>query len=148
MSGRGTYLLFLSLPPDLTLEVGRLGSFALAAGQYVYVGSAFGAGGLAARLNHHRRLAPRPHWHVDFLRRAARLDAIWYQEATVRREHDWARVFSALPGVTIPIPRFGASDCACPTHLFFCTHRPSLTEFQTRLDAIFPHDPPVQVLRG
>lgn len=146
MTGRGTYLLFLSLPADHTLAVGRLGTFPLAAGLYVYVGSAFGAGGLVARLKHHRNLTGRPHWHVDYLRRASRLEAVWYQEAAVRREHDWARIFSALPGVTMPIPRFGASDCACPAHLFFCSRRPGLAEFQARLDAVFPDDPPVQVM--
>lgn len=145
---RGTYLLLLSLPAGHTLTIGRLGRFALAAGVYVYAGSAFGSGGLAGRLRHHLSPAERPHWHIDYLRQAARLAAIWYQAADTRREHDWARALAALPDVTMPIPRFGASDCACPAHLFALPAAPSLAAFQARLNASFPDDPPLCAWAG
>lgn len=148
MNRRGTYLLFLCLPCDHTVQVGRLGRFALGAGQYAYVGSAFGSGGLAARLKHHRHPTEHPHWHIDYLRRAASLETIWYQAADARREHDWSRIFGALPGVTMPISRFGASDCVCPAHLFYCSPPPTLAEFQSRLTAAFPDDPPVLEFHG
>jgi hypothetical protein len=29
-----------------------------------------------------------------------------------------------LPGMTIPVPRFGSSDCRCPAHLVYFGERP------------------------
>src|SRR5262245_33042445 len=115
----GTYILILHLPESRHIQIGKLGVFAMSAGFYGYVGSAFGSGGLAGRLNHHRRPAARPHWHIDYLRQAARLEAIWIQESDSRREHEWASILRLMPGMVIPIPRFGASDCSCPAHLFY-----------------------------
>jgi len=36
----------------------------------------------------------------------------------------WAQACLRLPGARIPLPRFGASDCACPSHLFHFDHQP------------------------
>ncbi len=65
----GTYSLLLYLPRTRLIRVGKLGEFGFANGHYCYVGSAFGPGGLRARLRHHARPAARPHWHIDYLRR-------------------------------------------------------------------------------
>lgn len=145
-SERGTYILLLALPASQTISIGRFGDFGFTAGYYAYVGSAFGSGGLAGRLNHHLHITERPHWHVDYLRRLARLEAIWYQESKTRREHDWAYLLGTLPGAAIPIPRFGASDCRCPSHLFFFQQCPTLGEFQPLLDRNFPADPLLRVM--
>jgi hypothetical protein len=59
----GTYALLLTATAPLEVVVGRLGACRLPAGHYVYVGSAHGPGGLAARLTHHRPVlnyAPSP----------------------------------------------------------------------------------------
>ena len=59
----GTYALLLKLPKQGQLQVGALGTFAFQAGWYVYVGSAFGPGGLAARVGRHLRGLGTPcHW--------------------------------------------------------------------------------------
>ena len=141
----GTYALILSLPRGQSLWIGRLGPFEFAAGYYVYVGSACGPGGLAGRLRHHLAPAARPHWHVDYLRRAARLEAVWLA-AQPGREHAWAVLMLQLAGATLPAPRFGASDCACPAHLGYLPARPRLEEFRRLLAAYFPGDAPVQTL--
>ncbi len=49
------------------LEIGRLGSFNIIPGFYAYVGSAFGPGGLRARIRHHLESVAQPHWHIDYL---------------------------------------------------------------------------------
>lgn len=139
-SARGTYILWLMLPHAATLTIGRLGTFVLAPGVYAYAGSAFGMGGLAGRLRHHLRPVQRSHWHIDYLRQAARLEMIWCQAADTRREHDWARALLALPDAALPIPRFGASDCHCPAHLVGLPEAPALAAFQARLDSLFPDD--------
>ena len=134
-SAKGTYALLLASNDSRRLSIGRLGSLALRPGWYVYVGSAFGPGGLRARLAHHRKLATRPHWHVDYLRLHATLERVWYTYDASRREHEWASVLLQLPGVEVPLPGFGSSDCECRSHLVRFARRPSLRRFQrgTRL---------------
>lgn len=53
----GTYLLLLRVDSPCMVNVGRLGTATLGLGWVLYVGSAFGPGGLAARLRHHLRPA-------------------------------------------------------------------------------------------
>ena len=51
---RGTYVLIASVAQMKRVEIGRLGAFDSVPGFYAYVGSAFGAGGLRARIGHPR----------------------------------------------------------------------------------------------
>lgn len=118
---KGSYILILRLDQPLTaLPIGRLGRFDFAPGVYLYVGSAFGAGGLAARLAYHqRRHKARPHWHIDYLRAAARLCEAWTVAGGDRLECVWCRALAAHPVVSAPVPGFGSRDTGCPTHLFY-----------------------------
>ena len=125
----GTYGLILRLPRLATIGVGRLGRFQFPAGWYAYVGSAHGPGGLAARVSRHLRSPKPPHWHVDYLRTAAQPVQIWYAVGARKRECAWAEALSGLPGGSIPMPRFGASDCRCPAHLIHFTVSPDLAAF-------------------
>jgi Uri superfamily endonuclease len=116
-SSPGTYALLLSLKQEVHLQVGALGGYTFSPGLYVYIGSAFGPGGLRGRLCHHLRLAPRPHWHIDYLRQAAQIEQIWYTSHNAC-EHAWAKMIQKMPGSSIPVLRFGSSGCRCPAHLF------------------------------
>jgi Uri superfamily endonuclease len=129
----GTYILLMQLTEDCRLTIGRLGSWPLAAGHYLYVGSAFGPGGLRARLAHHARVSARPHWHVDYLRRPAALRETWFVADARRREHDWAGWLAAQSALAQPVPGFGASDCRCHSHLFHSTARPCLADYHAGL---------------
>ncbi|HEX2907697.1 MAG TPA: GIY-YIG nuclease family protein [Phototrophicaceae bacterium] len=138
--GRGTYVLILHLNDDRQIQVGKLGLFAIAAGFYAYVGSAFGTGGLSGRLKHHLTPAAHPHWHVDYLRQVATLESIWYSAAAARHEHEWAAFLAAMPGMVVAVPRFGASDCSCSSHLFYSREVPAWAEFQMRAQRLTPGD--------
>jgi Uri superfamily endonuclease len=122
----GTYLLMMRLDSDLdALQVGRLGVFGFAAGYYLYVGSAFGPGGLPARLAYHaRRVKLRPHWHIDYLRPHARLLEAWSVSGAPPLERAWVQALEHLPGVAVPVPGFGARDTARRAHLFYAPRRP------------------------
>lgn len=113
----GTYALWLRSRRSGAVVVGRLGLLSLRPGVYVYVGSAFGPGGLRARVGRHLRVKKAKRWHVDHLRPHTSLEAVHYCDAPA--EHEWAQVLARSPGAEIPLPRFGASDCRCPSHLFF-----------------------------
>lgn len=107
------------LVQPLRLAVGRLGVCELPAGDLVYVGSALGPGGLAARLARHVRPDKRPHWHIDHLT-AVLTPEIWRVDASGERlECAWVRDLLALPGASVPVSGFGSSDCreGCQAHL-------------------------------
>ncbi len=82
-------------------------------GTYLYVGSAYGPGGLAARISRHTRKHKRRHWHIDALTEGHGVDAIRVypggDECALARE--LAERCPAVKG-------FGSSDCHCPSHLF------------------------------
>ena len=132
----GTYVLILEASARRCIQVGALGALTVMPGFYGYVGSARGPGGLAARLAHHRRSGHLPHWHIDYLRHHATLREIWLMRDPANQEHRWAEVFASSPGVTIPIVRFGATDCRCRSHLFRFTHAPRLSTFRRRLTTV------------
>jgi Uri superfamily endonuclease len=129
----GTYALILKSFFDQLLEIGKLGRFPVPSGFYVYAGSAFGPGGLKARIVHHKRISARPHWHIDFLRAHLQLNEIWYTYDCGHREHQWADVLACARRATVPIPGFGASDCGCKSHLFWFSSKPSVRSFRNRL---------------
>jgi Uri superfamily endonuclease len=114
----GTYILWLRLDRAATVLVGKLGTFDLAAGLHAYVGSARGPGGLRARVARHLLTDKTQHWHIDALTAITPAVAVWFDTSPERRECAWGQVLAALPGVTLPIPHFGSSDCACRAHLF------------------------------
>lgn len=110
--------MILALAHPRVIRAGALGHRRFDAGIYLYAGSARGPGGIAARLRHHWRRSARPRWHVDYLRRAATPVGAGFRTGAARLECRWAALLAALPGVAAGPSRFGASDCACDTHLF------------------------------
>ena len=137
----GTYVLLLQLPVDEQLTIGKLGTFDFPAGWYAYVGSAFGSGGLVGRLKYHLKPVEKPHWHIDYLRRYARLVEIWLSPGTERCEEDWVDLMLAIPGATIVVDGFGASDTDKDSHLIYFDIRPSLEDFAVGVRARFPDAP-------
>ncbi|MBW2058147.1 MAG: DNA/RNA nuclease SfsA [Deltaproteobacteria bacterium] len=111
---RGSYLLILRLPRARSLQIGRLGRLSFPKGFYIYVGSAMR--GLTGRIQRHRRLRKRPHWHIDALRAASEFHSALPVRSSLRLECEIAQ---ALKGIgEWEIPGFGSSDCSCGTHLF------------------------------
>jgi Uri superfamily endonuclease len=134
----GTYVLALFVGAPRSILVGRLGEFAFPVGWYLYVGSAFGPGGLRARLERHLlRLADgkRPHWHVDHLREGSIWGGAWVRSSEQRLECEWATAMRRLPDAQIVAPRFGASDCHCPAHLVRVSSLPNNRWFAAVLGA-------------
>jgi Uri superfamily endonuclease len=129
----GTYALLLRAEEAQSLEVGALGSMTVQPGWYIYVGSAFGPGGLQARVRRHARGDGALHWHVDYLRAVTTLAAVWYTHDPERRECTWATILREWGSARVPMDGFGASDCDCPAHLVAFARRPSLSGFRDRL---------------
>ncbi len=130
----GTYVFFCSAETNALLDIGSLGRVRLRPGFYAYVGSALGAGGLRARLAHHFHVTETPRWHIDYLRRRTRIERVWYSYGSKRREHQWAAAMGAVLDGSVPVARFGSSDCQCASHLFYFESLPSVHVFAAGLD--------------
>jgi len=109
-------------------QVGKWGRIAIVPGYYIYVGSAFGPGGVRARILRHCRVSKPKHWHIDYLSDFVNPISAWYSYEQKKLEHKWAQVFSEMSETT-PIKGFGCSDCNCYTHLFATSAKPDLERF-------------------
>ena len=115
----GTYVLRFRCGSKCDVVVGRIGLLALRPGEYLYVGSAMGAGGLHARVAKHMHHSEKNHWHIDYIKPYLYFEGAWLVESSQRLEHRWAKALQALPQLTMPQKKFGASDCGCESHLFY-----------------------------
>ena len=124
----GTYALLLYVHEPATLKVGKLGLFQLPQQEYIYFGSALGPGGLRGRISRHMRHEKRPHWHIDALTQHAEVCAVWYTASSSHLECQWCQAVSTIDQAWVPVPGFGASDCAsaCDAHLIAFTQPPTL----------------------
>jgi Uri superfamily endonuclease len=107
--GTGSYVLLFEIEKPVST---RLGTFE---GVYCYVGSAFGPGGLRARVSRHLR-PEKPHqWHIDDLTTSAHFVPMAVYVTDERVE---CALAARLAGIFDGHAGFGSSDCRCPTHLF------------------------------
>lgn len=132
---KGTYILIASLAQVKCIEIGSLGRFEVIPGFYAYVGSAFGSGGLRARIWHHLESTAAPHWHIDYLLEHAVLTEVWITTANRKLEHKWAQLLEEAPQFRVPILRFGASDYhhSRRSHLFYAKRLPSFLWFRQKV---------------
>ena len=124
----GTYALVLRCRRRAQMQIGRWGVLDIQPGCYMYVGSAFGSGGLSARISRHFRKAKSKHWHIDYLREFVTPILAWYNCDPVHLEHRWARAIAGMAETT-PIKGFGCSDCRCQSHLFHAIIEPDRLRF-------------------
>lgn len=111
----GAYVLLIRLDERLPLDIPAFRGMSLAPGLYAYCGSAYGPGGIRARVSRHLRAGKSMRWHVDRLTAAGRVE-----RAGIRiggRECDLVIKLLA-DGGSPALPKFGSSDCrTCPAHL-------------------------------
>jgi len=85
-------------------------------GLYAYVGSAFGPGGLRARISRHWRREKRRHWHIDWITMSEHCEHVG--ALVFPNERIESDLSAILEKHFVPIPGFGASDSPEDTHLF------------------------------
>jgi len=118
----GLYALIIEVPSTIGAKIGSLGVKRFTAGCYVYLGSAKGPGGLAARISRHVSREKKLRWHIDYLLTSgASVHAVVYAEEHVRPECILTPLLEEL-GFTHPVEGFGSSDCrrGCRSHLLKC----------------------------
>lgn len=119
----GIYTLVLVLPQPSRIAVGSLGVIDFARGYYSYTGSAMGPGGLK-RVDRHIQVLKGTkttrRWHIDYLLPSTRLVEAFTTRTTLDLECSIAK---AIGKRLQAVPRFGCSDCRCPSHLHFALER-------------------------
>jgi Uri superfamily endonuclease len=122
---KGTYCIVFRLNSFSFTTRGRK-RFSLKEGLYVYVGSAFGTGGLRGRILRHLRKDKPKHWHFDFITTHPSFEPleVWlFEEQKVE-----CKVASLIGETAEPVNGFGSTDCSCPSHLFRVENLPLLKE--------------------
>jgi Uri superfamily endonuclease len=144
-SSGGTYVVVLRVERGCVVRFARLGTFWFPEGYLLYVGSAFGGGGVAGRAARHLGGTGPRLWGVDHLRGVARPAALWWTHHAERAECTWARAPAGMACCRCTAPLAGASDCnrrsggaaspeqRCPAHLFHAAGLPSLGAFAGQL---------------
>jgi Uri superfamily endonuclease len=123
----GAYGIHFILKKDHTIQIGHLGRNLFPAGDYIYLGSAKGPGGIRARVGRYlfSTSNTKKHWHLDYLRDFSMPISIYiYQwdignNPSIPVECAWSQALLNLPSAYTPMEKFGSSDCrySCPSHL-------------------------------
>jgi len=123
----GAYGIHFKLKNDHSIQIGQLGRNFFLAGEYIYLGSAKGPGGIRARVGRHLSSTSnsKKHWHLDYLRDFIIPIFIYTYHWDIRNnpsipvECAWSQALLSLPSAYTPMAKFGSSDCrySCPSHL-------------------------------
>ncbi len=134
---RGSYLILYRLPRKRLIEIGGLGKVTFKQGYYIYVGSAMKS--LSKRVERHRRIRKKLHWHIDYF--SSRCGLSFESSGEIRGRSGVRACFSheqhfgvVCSGIRVlrlllPIP---------PLRLF---HRPPLPSTIPRRPPVLPNGP-------
>ena len=110
---KGIYTIIIKLQKGRDISIGKLETISVAAGYYVYVGSALN--GLSSRIVRHLRKEKKLHWHIDYFLQKTQVIEIIY---CVTEENRECVLSSRLDQKLKHVRHFGCSDCSCQSHLF------------------------------
>jgi len=114
---KGVYQLLIYLARSAHIRIGKKGTFRFPKGYYIYTGSA--KRGLKARLERHLREEKKCFWHIDYLLDHASVKKVFLFLDDRLDECFLSRKMLKRSEAEVIVPKFGASDCNCPTHLVF-----------------------------
>ncbi|MCD6572877.1 MAG: GIY-YIG nuclease family protein [Thermoplasmata archaeon] len=124
---KGSYVIISSMKRRKAI-IGKLGEIEFRDGYYAYVGSAMNS--IEARIERHLRKNKKMRWHIDYFLEHAKIEKIFYKEA-IEKEECW--VAKNFASIFESIPKFGASDCKCKSHLFYSKNIEALKEMAKML---------------
>jgi Uri superfamily endonuclease len=114
---KGIYQLLIHLPKPVVIQIGKKGRFEFPKGYFIYTGSA--RRGLDARVERHLRKEKKHFWHIDYLLDHASVKQVFLFPDNGTDECSLAKRMLRRPEAEVIVPRFGASDCNCQSHLVF-----------------------------
>ncbi|MCW9036051.1 MAG: GIY-YIG nuclease family protein [Rhodospirillales bacterium] len=128
----GSYLLLIDLEKPLILPQKQFLKTPLESGRYLYAGSAYGPGGLRARVSRHIKKRKPKRWHIDYVTtKSAIKEALIVEDA---KECDFISHLLEIEGIIVPLKGFGSSDCKkCPSHFLKIPETLSLEDIPLNL---------------
>lgn len=140
---KGIYALIIRIEEPRELKIGDLVRDEFQ-GDYLYVGSAHGPGGLQ-RVSRHLKAAAgesgNDHWHIDYLIGPGVIRETWLLPTDKDLECELAT--SLEKSFEQPVKDFGSSDCDCFSHLFNYDSEQKV-ELIKKLDRIEPDCKPIR----
>jgi sugar fermentation stimulation protein A len=113
---KGSYLLVLENPEDITVTVGKLGDIHFRKGWYVYVGSALQA--LDSRIKRHQKKRKKLFWHIDYIASTVmKVKKVYPIRRLDRMESELACALGKISDGCIN--HFGSTDAQDISHLFY-----------------------------
>jgi Uri superfamily endonuclease len=129
---KGLYILVLSLKAPQDISVGKFVLKRFEEGVYFYVGKA--RNGLKGRIERHLRKKKRFFWHIDYFLQKADILEVWIRPDSFDECGSARQLQHLLGASSLPVKKFGSSDCRCPGHLFFTPEeKPSLSRLRKKL---------------
>ncbi|PZA11293.1 GIY-YIG nuclease family protein [Rhodopseudomonas palustris] len=127
--GPGAYVVAIAITAPLAVRLRNAVAARLRPGRYLYCGSAYGPGGLQARLARHFRQHKSIRWHIDQLTTVGEVLGAWAIAGG-----DECELVARLGFLPVPIEGFGATDCGhCRSHLLRWPSRVSARAIRTAL---------------
>lgn len=115
----GSYVVVFTVESTVMIEVGAQGEVEFAIGEYGYIGSANGQGGIESRVGRHLKTASGEtenlFWHIDYVLDAAEISvtSVFYSQDIGECD-----VFECISNKqSRPFASLGASDCSCESHI-------------------------------
>jgi sugar fermentation stimulation protein A len=122
-TNKGSYLLVLENPGDITLTVGKLGDIHFQKGFYVYVGSALHA--LDSRIKRHKKKRKKIFWHIDYIASTVmKIKKVYPIRRPDKLESQLAQAIGQISDGSIK--HFGTSDAQDSSHLFYFRTSPAM----------------------
>ena len=117
----GSYVIVGNLASEVDFAIKSLANLHFVPGIYCYCGSAYGPGGLRARIKRHLTKNTKKFWHFDYFKGYLDIIEIWWQAGGENDECKAARLLADEAQADVPVKGFGASDChnACQAHLVY-----------------------------
>jgi len=119
---KGIYTLIINLPKSTRIKIGKIGSFSFKEGTYLYIGSALGQGSssLEGRIRRHIKIKKKAFWHIDYFLESdiGRITYVMLATSTIDLECNIVRKIEKNLHASIPVEKFGSSDCSCLSHFF------------------------------
>jgi len=113
---KGAYILSMHLDSPTPIDIPKIKTAVIQSGTYFYVGSAYGRGGIAARLKRHFKKHKKIHWHVDQLTSAAASAEAF--AVPNGNECELVETLISSGQFKTAMKGFGNSDCRlCDSHL-------------------------------
>ena len=122
MINKGLYQLLIFLPKISLIQIGKKGEFLFPQGYYIYTGSA--QRNLPFRIKRHQSKTKKFFWHIDYFLNYAKILKEKIYSLEKEKECRLNQKLFTKDEAEIIVPKFGASDCNCKTHLAYFKNKP------------------------